>query len=134
MAQIIWKYVKPLKNEKSIELFLINNSIELPQEIIDCIQENNGGRPSPNAFDTDKTNERVFKALLSYNIEDKENIYNVYNNEFKKKEMFPIASDESGNFICVDLKSNYEIVLLDHETGKIEFMGDKFFEVLKHLY
>lgn len=134
MAIITWKYVKQLEDQNSTESFLSNNNIELPFDILECLKNNNGGRPNLNTFDTDKAKERLFKALLSYNINDKENIYSTYSQEFKNKGMFPIASDVAGNFICVNLKFNNEIVLVEHESGRIEYIGETFTEMLNHLY
>lgn len=134
MSQIIWKYVKTLEEQNGIELFLDKYNIKLPNDILECLRVNNGGRPSLNAFDTDQSKERVFKALLSYNIEDKESIYNIYSKEFSNKGLFPIASDVAGNFICINLKSDNEIVLLEHESGRIEYMGNTFSDVLNRLY
>ena len=134
MSQITWKYVKPLEDENSIELFLAKNNLELPFDVIECLEENNGGRPSLNEFDTDQSKERVFKALLSYNLEDKESIYNIYSKEFKNKGLFPIASDVAGNFICINLKSDNKIVLVEHESGRIEHIANTFSEMLKSMY
>ncbi len=134
MSQITWKYVKPLEDENSTDLFLAKNSIELPSDVLECVKENNGGRPQLKAFDTDKSKERVFKALLSYNLEDKESIYNIYLKEFKNKGLFPFASDVAGNFICINLKSDNEIVLVEHESGRIEYIANTFSEMLSRLY
>jgi hypothetical protein len=134
MSKIIWKYVKPLEDQNSIKLFWAKNNIELPCDVLEFLKENNGGRPSLNTFDTDQSKERVFKALLSYNFEDKETIYKAYSKEFKNKELFPIASDAAGNFICINLKSNNEIVLVEHESGRIEHIGNTFSDMLSRLY
>jgi len=134
MSKITWKHVKHLSDERSVEVFLAKNSIELPLGIVECIKENNGGRPILKIFDTDRTKERVFKSLLSYNRGDKESIYNSYSNELRVMGLFPIALDAAGNFICVNLKSNNELVLLEHESGNIEQIGPTFEDLIRGLY
>lgn len=134
MSKLAWKYIKPLKDEKAVEDFLDCNNVRLPLEIIDCIKENNGGRPINEAFDTTVSKERVFKSLLSYNKSDKETIYACYSNVFKNKNLFPIASDPAGNFICVDLKNNNAIVFFELESSEKEFISDDFKELLDSLY
>jgi len=134
MKTLTWKYVKPLNEEKVVEDFLVNNHISLPGEIIGCIKENNGGRPSKDTFDTSKRKEREFKALLSYNKTDKETIYSCYPNVFKSKGLFPIASDSAGNFICVDVNGGNSIVFFELESATEEFIADDFKKFLDSLY
>lgn len=134
MNNIIWKCVKPLNSEDDVDKFLKQNDIKMPREIISCIKENNGGRPSPNIFTTETKKERILKAILSYNSNDKETIYVCYPSVFKDKGLFPIASDPAGNFICIDLKSNNAIVFFEHESGNKEFIANGFSEFLNNLY
>lgn len=116
-----WKYVKPLKKEDEVLRFLQKYNIVLPQKLIKCIEEYNGGRPSIKLFDTDKAKEYVFKALLSYNEEDTENIYKIYPGEFADTMLYPIGTDASGNFVCFDRK-NEKYVLWKHESNKQELI------------
>ena len=124
MDVLTWKYVKPLKNQKAVELFLNKYQINLPEKIVQCLSRNNGGRPSVNYFDTEKGKGYVFKSLLSYNEGDIECIYNVYPSLFKGTYLFPIGTDAGGNFVCYDLEKN-KYVLLKHETNTVEFIDMK---------
>lgn len=117
-----WKYVKTLQNEDSVEDFLQQHGVNLPQKLVDCIKENNGGRPSPNVFDTDKSRERVFKSLLSYNPDDRETIFSVYPQLFRGTHLYPIGTDAAGNFICLDLQNGDQLILWEHESGRKELV------------
>jgi hypothetical protein len=75
---IHWKYVKPLVNKAAIEKFETKNKISLPADLKQCIKVNNGGRPDKNTFDTDKSKERVFKTLLSFNENDVEKYLQIF--------------------------------------------------------
>ena len=119
MIELTWKYVKPLKNQRAVEIFLSKYQISLPITLIQCLSVNNGGRPSKKIFDTDKGKEYVFKSLLSYNEDDKECIYNVYPNLFKGTSLFPIGTDAGGNFVCYDTSMD-KYVLFKHETNTLE--------------
>lgn len=132
MADISWKYVKPLQNEASIEAFEKANTIGFPQDLKTSIKQNNGGRPDKKRFDTDKEKERVFKTLLSFNESDVENIYKFFPIIRKvSPELLPFASDPGGNFLCV--KDN-KIVLFLHETETLEEVADSFSDFLTKLY
>lgn len=134
MNNIIWKYVKYLNDEDVVDKFLKQNNLKIPTEVISCIEEHNGGRPSPNIFVTSTKKEYIFKSLLSYNTNDKETIYMCYPGIFQEKELFPIASDPAGNFICIDLKDNNSIIFFEHESGKKEFIANDFVNFLNNLY
>jgi len=134
MNNLTWKYVKKLKNKKAIENFENENKIKLPIDIIECVKKNNGGRPNKKTFDTENSKERVIKNLLSFNSDDLETVYSIF--EVLNKEdnrLFPIASDPSGNYICYDLM-NKKIVLWLHETNKVENISNDFSEFLDALY
>ena len=111
--------MKPLKNQKAVELFLNKHQINLPEKLVQCLSTNNGGRLSMGLFDTNEGKEYVFKSLLSYNEEDLENIYMVYPQLFKGTHFYPIGTTPAGDFVCYDL-SEFKYVLLKHETGRIE--------------
>lgn len=100
MKDITWKYVKSLNDSNAVKNFLSKHNIHLPKELIECLEINNGGRPSQNIFHTVNSNEHVFKSLLSYNKNDAETIYMVYPNLFKNNTLYPIGTDESGSYIC----------------------------------
>ena len=119
MKEMTWKYVKPLKKSDAVDSFLRKYSITLPKELVKCIANNNGGRPSEKLFDTNKGKEYVFKSLLSYNDDDVECIYRVYPRLFEGTSLYPIGTDASGNFVCFDTVEE-KYILLKHETNSKE--------------
>ncbi|RDU38675.1 hypothetical protein DRW41_03700 [Neobacillus piezotolerans] len=134
MSKLTWKYVKPLKDNESVEGFEALNDVQLPKDITDCIKQNNGGRPDKKVFDTDVSEGRVMKSLLSFNKDDLETVYDaidVLKNE--RKSLVPIASDPSGNYICYNL-IHKDIVFWLHETNITEKVSDSFTTFLNGLY
>jgi cell wall assembly regulator SMI1 len=132
MANITWKYIKPLSKTDAIENFEKKNGISFPSDLKKCIKANNGGRPSSTVFDTNDSKERVFKALLSFNESDAENIYKYFpiiNSH--SNNLIPFASDPFGNYICL---KDSKVVLFLHETGKLEYIADSFSCLLEKLY
>lgn len=125
-----WKYVKPLEDSGAIKSFLKQQKVSLPDSLIDIMEKNNGGRPSEKDIITKSHKEYVFKSMLSYNKDDKETIYSVYPELFKETNLFPIASDAAGNFICYDLKSK-RYALYNHEIGKSEDIEEIVFDDLE---
>ncbi|MEG2428775.1 MAG: SMI1/KNR4 family protein, partial [Oscillospiraceae bacterium] len=123
MNDIEWKYVKPLVDPSTVKSFLEHNQVSLPAELVECIEKNNGGRPSIKLFNTDLGKEYVFKSLLSYNEADVENIYTIYPALFKNTKLFPIGTDSAGNFICYDTADN-SYYLWKHETNNKEKYDD----------
>ena len=119
-----WKYVKPLKNRSAVNDFLSKYNVALPKELIQIIETYNGGRPSIKDIHTSTGREYVFKSLLSYNPGDKETIYSVYPDLFKKSDLFPIGTDAAGNFICYEINSK-QYILLNHETNAKEIISGK---------
>ena len=114
-----WKYVKTLKERNAVRSFLAEYNISLPLDLLECIERNNGGRPQKKVFDTEMSCGHVFNSLLSYNVDDKETIYNVYPKHFEGSSLFPIGSTPNGDFLCYDLR-NRKYVLALHETDSIE--------------
>lgn len=132
MHEIKWKYVKPIIDEDNVLNFLLQHGVNLPQQILDCIIENNGGRPSSTVFNTNKSKERVFKSLLSYNSEDRENIYSVYPHMFRGTELYPIGTDAAGNFICIDLQNDNTLILWEHESRRKELIDQSEFNIFAY--
>lgn len=119
MDIVKWKYVKPLKNKSVVQDFLIAHKIKLPDLLVKCIIENNGGRPSEYLFDTCKRKGYVFQSLFSYNEADKNNIYKIYSNLFADSDMYPLGLESAGNVICYDQKDK-KYVLWNHEKNVYE--------------
>jgi len=116
---IEWKYIKPLKELTAVRDYLIENEINLPEQLIEMIEKNNGGRPSDKQILTPAVREYVFKSLLSYNKEDKETVYDIYSNLFINSTLYPLGSDAAGNFVCYDVAEG-KLKLYNHETDKTE--------------
>jgi len=133
MNNLSWKRVKPLINDKAIEIIESESGIKLPADIISCIKLYNGGRPDKDTFDTQSSQERLFKILLSFNESDVETVFKAI--AVLKGEgltLLPLASDPGGNYICYD--PNDGIVLWLHETNTTEKIADNFTDFLSRLY
>lgn len=119
MGTITWKYIKPLKNKDIVKEFLKEHNVELPKSLVECIIENNGGRPDIFLFNTNRRKDYVFQSLFSYNHEDKNNIYIIYSNLFESSELYPVGIDAAGNIICYHQKAG-KYVLWNHENNELE--------------
>ena len=130
-----WKYVKPLKEKKSITEFENANNIIFPEDYKKCVSENNGGRPPKRVFDTIKTKEREVKSFLSFNKFDAENIWLVNEPviEINGSQYVAFATDCSGNKICFT-KVLLQIVFINHEDNIVEFIADDFVSFMSSLY
>ena len=125
-----WKYVKATSLDK-IQAVEKEYDVSLPNDLINLLLESNNGRPEKSLFQVIGI-ERVFKKLLSYNKEDRENIYpyiEILRNEDSK--LFPIASDPFGNFICL---FEGQIVFWEHETARKQYICDTITEFINLLY
>jgi len=131
----IWKYIRTNISIDNIVKYEQEAGIVLTDEIKEFILTHNYARPEKNTFDTKDSKERVFLKLLSFNHDDKENVFDVYSS--LKKELpvgiVPIAMDPFGNFICLDA-NNSTVVFWKHEDSKIEFISDTFPHLINSLY
>lgn len=125
-----WKYVKKLVDKTCFENIENTYAIKLPQCLKDLILEYNGGRPNKICFDTKNSKEIVMQGLISYNKDDKGNIY-VYDEIFKKG-YIPFAITEFGDVICINI-NNQNIELYLHELGDFEFICNDLSEFIKDL-
>lgn len=130
-----WKYVKPLKSIKNIDDFECLVKYVFPEEFRKCVIENNGGRPELCCFNTDKVKERALKSFLSFNKNDRETVWKLY--EWSKDELadkyVPFAIDNFGNLICFNVDNDH-IVFINHESLSIEFINSTFEEFVNSLY
>jgi len=129
---LTWKYVKELKDLNAIFDFEKEHGVLFPEDLKEYIIKYNGGRPSKSIFDTATEKGHVFKVLLSFNKEDRETIFTIY--EVLKKEdssLLPFASDPAGNFLCI---KDGKVVLYLHETGGVEKVANSFSELIEKLY
>lgn len=126
-----WKYVKSLKDDKSITNVEKIYNVKIPGYLKEIIMKYNGGRPLKNIFDTTNSKERVFKSLLSYNKEDKENIYLC--DELFHRGYIPFAITPSSDVICIDKESqNVELYL--HESDIFEWICSDIIKFINSLY
>lgn len=130
-----WKCIKPLESIKNIDDYECMVRYSLPDDFRECVITNNGGRPEYRCFDTDKAKERVLKSFLSFNRNDKETVWKLY--EWKKEQFenkyVPFAIDNFGNLICFDADNDH-IVFLNHENSSVENVADSFSSFFDSLY
>lgn len=131
MNEIIWKYVKPLKNANAIEVFEKEHAVSFPADLREILFKNNGGRPSLKYYDTKTEKDKEFKTLLSFNEEDIETVYKHYPLDTSDKSMIPFASDPAGNYFV--LKDN-SIYLWKHESDSTIFLASSFSAFLSMLH
>ena len=129
-----YKYVKKLENEKLIKDFEKIVHFKFDDYFIDFIKENNGGRPSKKTFYTKNGEEIIVKTFLSFNKNDKENIWNIllwkeitFNGKY-----IPFAIDNFGNIICF-YKKDSSIFFIEIETGNIEKVASNFKDFISNL-
>ena len=128
-----WKYVKKLEDINELKNFEFENSCKLPVDLEKCVICNNGGRPEIKVFDTDKSEGRMFKRLLSFNYGEAENIWDAYNVMQKEDaDLVPFAVDPGGNYICFQ-KIDHKIYLWLHETNTAEYVAESFKDFLNKL-
>lgn len=125
-----WKYIKTLKDNYIFENIEKTYNVEIPSYLKEIITKYNGGRPERRLFDTQNSKERVLQGLISYNKEDKANIF-IYENLLKKG-YIPFAITEFGDVVCINNETRC-VVLYLHETENFENVCDKindFFNLL----
>ena len=130
-----WKYVKALNSNELIDDYECMVKYVFCDSFKKCIMEHNGGRPSMRIFDTDKAKEREQKSFLSFNKDDRETVWKIF--DWNKDELtdkyIPFAIDNFGNLICFDA-SNDKIVFVNHEDMTIEMIANDFDTFLNGLY
>lgn len=125
-----WKYVKPLNDNSIIGYIEKTYNVEIPTYLKELITKYNGGRPEKRLFNTQNSKERVLQGLISFNKEDKSNIF-IYE-ELLKKGYIPFAITEFGDLVFIN-NENKSVGLYLHENETIEKICDKvelFFETL----
>ena len=130
-----WKYVKKLKSVELINDYECLVKYVFSDSFRKCVIDNNGGRPEKRTFDTDKVKERELKSFLSFNKEDRETVWKIF--EWNKEELInkyiPFAIDNFGNLICFDA-NNDQIVFVNHEDTSVEKISNSFDAFLESLY
>lgn len=130
-----WKYVKPLKSKKLIKNFESKFNYKFPNSFISIVNKYNGGRPEKALFDTDMSNQRAIKSLLSFNEGDKETMWKIseWNKSELNDEYISFAIDNFGNLICFSIEDN-SVVFLELESLNIEKIADDFDTFINNLY
>ena len=123
MNELTWKYVKPLSNPTAIDEFEKAHGVVFPGDLKKVLVANNGGRPSLRYYDLPKEKDKEFKALLSFNIDDRETIYKRYPVDSADKSLLPFASDSAGNLFVV---KDGGIWLWNHEVDSPIFLASDF--------
>ncbi len=130
-----WKYVKELKSVDLIDDYECVVKYVFCDSFRKCVIAHNGGRPSKRVFDTDKAKERELKSFLSFNREDRETVWKIF--EWSKEELanqyIPFGIDNFGNLICFEA-NNDKIVFVNHEDMSIETIADSFDSFMSCLY
>ena len=130
-----WKYVKQLKTVELINDFECMVKYAFCEAFRRCVMVNNGGRPAKKLFDTDKAVQRQLKSFLSFNKEDRETVWKIFqwNREELTDKYVPFAIDGFGNLICFDA-NNDRVVFIDHETMAVEVIAKDFDAFMAALY
>lgn len=134
-----WVLAKPLKNLDLINKFEQRYNVKFPDSYINVVKENNFGRPRPNVFDTEISQERIAKGLLSFEPEHRENMWDIYSILKKQlpSDVIPFMVDQFGNFICFYfdiLSEEASVVFWNVETLQIEKVAETFDEFINSLY
>lgn len=155
----LWQDIENLDDKASIAVVERALSVTFPHLYLETVKKFNGGSPINNIFDTDKSSERVFSNLLSFNLDSKYSILSDWedNKERMPNGVIPFAVDPGGNYICFDYRSTTEpsVVFWNHEENfvlnakdemeypevdaeyklhDIEFVAPDFFEFLSILH
>ena len=121
-------------SEQSIDNFEKLTTFNFPETFKDCIRKYNGGRPNLCIFSNNKQKIHSIKTFLSFNPEDKENVWKIYQWQYDDiaNHYIPIAIDNFGNIICFNYNS--EIIFYNHENQEIEYVSSSFDEFIISLY
>lgn len=119
---LVWNYVKKLSDKTVIDEFENKYSFKLDKELKQCILKYNGGSPNIYSFSLKNKNlDKVFGNMVSFNVNDKESIYQLLGKikvlyENNKLVYVPFGVDPFGNYICQ--KNNGAIYFLYSETNE----------------
>ena len=100
MGNISWKFYTPLKNENAIQELEQKYGFKISGNLRKIITEYNAGFPSPSTCKISEDFITDCKCLLSYNIDDPENIYDVidYFSSRTHNRIIPFASDSGSGY------------------------------------
>ena len=120
-----WKYVKTISESKLSEVET-KLGIKLSQKLREIILKYNNGRPQRTCFDTKTEQCKTIKKILSYNEEDKDNVYMF--NDLIDKGYMPFAITEFGDVICESKEKT--IYLYKHELDEFEWVAENIREFI----
>ncbi|MCK8827923.1 SMI1/KNR4 family protein [Natroniella acetigena] len=139
--KIKWIFDKGSISKEIIKKVEDELGVKFPEDYKKIVKRNNGAQPDPDVYDFAERKEAVFNSLLGFNLEEKGNILDVYNDVKDRlpEKIYPFADDPFGNLICFDYRENLEnpkIVFWEHEQleGDISYICDSFSELLSKLY
>jgi len=129
-----WLYSDKLKDNNLIEKLESELNYNFPVDFKKIVLLNNGACPTPNVFDSKVSRENVFDHLLSFNKEDKANIWKINTRSDYASDKYIIFGICSfGDFLCFDKETN-NVIYLDHETMEIEEAATTFTQFINSFY
>ena len=145
MFKTDWLFKKDEITREVVEKVENELNISFPEFYAKCILKNHGAQPEENMFDFEEREGAVFGSLLHFNLNEKNNILEVYDDVKDRLPdlVYPFAEDPAGNLICFDYRENEEpdVVFWDHEQAQLEdedaaisYICDSFEELLDQLY
>lgn len=137
-----WNWVESLESEDLIKEYEETVGYTFPDEYKEIVKNYNGAYPEFKEFKSRqgrRKSERVFNNLLSFNKNDRvnmwrtnDNIHRIWAENGELDNYIVFANDPFGNKICFD-KTNDHIVFIDHETLSIEPVATSFAEFIASL-
>ncbi len=129
-----WLYGDKLESVELIKEFEEQINYKFSKDFKNFILENNGACPFPNTFDGKVSKENVFDHLMSFNKDDKGNIWNAnFKSDYKSDKYIIFGICSFGDFLCFDRKTN-NVIYLEHETMKTEEIASTFTKFINSLY
>ncbi|PEE11070.1 SMI1/KNR4 family protein [Bacillus cereus] len=100
-------------------------NIKFPMDFVECVKKYDSGYPRPKIFDVPGQNKNVFSKLLTFDLESRNSIIQVYDDikDRLANKVYPFGKDSFGNHLCFDYRSNPEsptVVFWEHEEENIE--------------
>jgi len=133
--KLSWYFSEPLETPDRIREFETAEAYIFPADFVKCVRAHNGGYPSAGTFDTEETEERELRSLLSFNRDSETSIWE---KTARLKETFgdrylPFAEDDFGNPVCF-AREDGAVVFIDLRTGAEEWAAGSFAGFLDRLY
>jgi len=134
-VKLSWYFSEPLETLDRIREFETAEAYIFPADFVKCVGAHNGGYPSAGTFDTEETEERELRSLLSFN---RNSEISVWEKTVRLRETFgnrylPFAEDDFGNPVCF-AREDGAVVFIDLKTGAEERVAGNFAEFLDGLY